>query len=111
MHRITMLGTGLIGMFYTMALHSHRRRDRVHCVYSRSAERVKKFAGEWDIPRHTTNMQEAIDDPETDVVVVGAPESSARRGGAGGGRGRQSGPGHQATGPQCGRGAADAAGW
>jgi len=73
MHRITMLGTGLIGMFYTMALHSHRRRDHVHCVYYRSAERVKKFAGEWDIPRHTTNMQEAIDDPETDVVVVALP--------------------------------------
>ena len=73
MHRITMLGTGLIGMFYTMALHSHRRRDRVQCAYSRSAERVKKFAGEWDIPRHTTNMQEAIDDPETDVVVVALP--------------------------------------
>jgi predicted dehydrogenase len=73
MHRITMLGTGLIGMFYTQSLHSHRRRDRVQCVYSRSAERVKKFASQWDIPRHTTNMQEAIEDPETDVVVVALP--------------------------------------
>lgn len=73
MHRISMLGTGLIGMFYTMSLHSHRRRDRVHCVYSRSAERAKKFAGEWDIPRHTSDMHEAINDPETDVVVVALP--------------------------------------
>ena len=27
MHRISMLGTGLIGMFYTMALHRHRGRE------------------------------------------------------------------------------------
>ena len=40
-HKITMLGTGLIGMFYIMALHSQRSRDRVHAVYSRTADRVK----------------------------------------------------------------------
>lgn len=73
MHRITMLGTGLIGSFYTMALHSHRGRDRVHVAYSRSAERARKFADEWDVPRHTTNMLEAINDPETDVVIVALP--------------------------------------
>ena len=39
-HRVTMLGTGLIGMFYTMTLHSQRSRDSVHLVYSRSAERA-----------------------------------------------------------------------
>jgi predicted dehydrogenase len=73
MHRISMLGTGLIGMFYTMALHSHRRRDRVHVVYSRSPDRAKKFAADWGIPRHTTNLEEAIRDADTDVVVVGLP--------------------------------------
>ena len=50
MHRITMLGTGLIGMFYTMALHSHRRRDRVHVAYSRSPDRAKKFAARMGHP-------------------------------------------------------------
>src|SRR5262245_61864235 len=73
MHRVAMLGTGLIGMFYTMALHSHRRQDRVHVLYSRSAERAKKCAGEWGIPRHTSNLKEAIGDPEIDVVVVALP--------------------------------------
>ncbi len=38
-HAITMLGTGLIGDFYTMTLHGQRRRDSVRVVYSRSAER------------------------------------------------------------------------
>ena len=28
-HRVTMLGTGLIGDFYTMTLHGQRSRDRV----------------------------------------------------------------------------------
>ena len=73
MHRITMLGTGLIGGFYTMALHNHRRRDRVHVAYSRSPDRAAKFAAEWGIPRHTANLEEAIRDAETDVVVVALP--------------------------------------
>jgi predicted dehydrogenase len=74
-HNITMLGTGLIGLFYTMTLHGHRGKDRVRMVYSRSAERAKSFASEWSIPRYTTDMREAIQDPGTDVVVVGLPNN------------------------------------
>lgn len=75
MHKITMLGTGLIGMFYTMTLHTKRGQDRVHVVYSRSADRAKQFAQEWSIPKWTTNLDEAIRDPETDVVVIGLPNN------------------------------------
>lgn len=75
MHKITMLGTGLIGMFYTMTLHGLRSRDQVKVVYSRSAERAEKFAGEWNIPTWTTDMEAAINDPETDVVVIGLPNN------------------------------------
>jgi predicted dehydrogenase len=71
--KITMLGTGLIGTFYTMCLHGQRGRDRVHAVYSRTQERAQTFAQEWDIPRTYTNLAEAIGDPETDVVVIGLP--------------------------------------
>jgi predicted dehydrogenase len=70
-----MLGTGLIGMFYTMTLHGNRSRDRVHTVYSRTAERAEKFAGDWDIPKWTTDMAEAIHDSDTDVVVIGLPNN------------------------------------
>lgn len=73
MHKVTMLGTGLIGLFYTMSLHGYRSRDRVSVVYSRSEEKVKQFAKDWNIPRWTTSMEAAINDPETDVVVVGLP--------------------------------------
>ncbi|MCA9177521.1 MAG: Gfo/Idh/MocA family oxidoreductase [Planctomycetales bacterium] len=73
MQRITMLGAGLIGMFYTMSLHGRRSRDRVEVVYSRTAERARNFANEWGIPRHTDQLAEAINDPDTDVVVVALP--------------------------------------
>ena len=74
-HNITMLGTGLIGMFYTMTLHSQRSRDRVQVVYSRTEDRAKTFATEWDIPTWETNLADAINDPDTDVVVIGLPNN------------------------------------
>ena len=73
MHRITMLGGGFIGNFYTQTLHGGRSQDRVQVVYSRSAERARNSAAAWGVPRWTTDMAEAIDDAETDVVVVGLP--------------------------------------
>ncbi len=72
-HKLTMLGTGLIGMFYTMTLHRHRGIDRVQVVYSRTEERARTFAEEWDIPRWTTDLKAAIEDEETDGVVIGLP--------------------------------------
>jgi predicted dehydrogenase len=74
-HNVTMLGTGLIGMFYTMTLHSQRGRDRVTMVYSRSEERVRQFAKDWNIPRWTTDLKEAIEDADTDTVVIGLPNN------------------------------------
>lgn len=71
--KITMLGTGLIGMFYTMTLHRPRTHDRVQMVYSRSPERAQQFAAQWGIPRWSTDMAAAINDPETEVVVIGLP--------------------------------------
>ncbi len=72
-HAITMLGTGLIGDFYTNTLHGQRGRDRVRVVYSRSAERGAAFRERWDIAESTTDLAAAIDHPDTDVVVVGLP--------------------------------------
>ncbi len=72
-HSITMLGTGLIGDFYTHTLHGQRGRDRVRVVYSRSAERGAAFRERWDIPESTTDLATAVNHPDTDVVVVGLP--------------------------------------
>jgi len=74
-HKITMLGTGLIGTFYTMTLHGQRGRDAVHCIYSRSEKRAKEFADQWNVPRWETDMKKAIEDNDTDVVVIGLPNN------------------------------------
>jgi predicted dehydrogenase len=72
-HAITMLGTGLIGDFYTRALQAHRSLDEVRVVYSRTRERCTAFAERWGIPESSTDLKHAIEHPETDVVVVGLP--------------------------------------
>jgi predicted dehydrogenase len=72
-HRVAMLGTGLIGDFYTMTLHGRRGRDRVQVVYSRTEERGAAFRERWGIPASTTSVDEAVNHPEVDTVVVGLP--------------------------------------
>jgi len=72
-HSITMLGTGLIGDFYTTTLHGQRGRDRVRMVYSRSPERGEAFRVRHGIPESTTDLKAAIEHPDTSVVVVGLP--------------------------------------
>ena len=75
MHKITMLGTGLIGAFYTKTLHSGRSRDHVEVVYSRTLERAETFAKDFSVPHYTTGLEEAINHPQTDVVVIGLPNN------------------------------------
>src|SRR5215208_8191191 len=70
-----MLGTGLIGLFYTQTLHRQRNRDRVHVVYSRSQERAAEFAEANGVPESSTDVEEAIAHPETDTVVIGLPNT------------------------------------
>jgi predicted dehydrogenase len=72
-HRLTMLGTGLIGLFYTETLHGRRGRDSVHVVYSRSEERARAFADEHGVREFSTDLEAAIAHRDTDVVVVGLP--------------------------------------
>ena len=73
MHKITMLGAGFIGMFYTKTIQRSRSKDEVSVIFNRTAENAKTFAETYNIPRWTGDMDEAINDPETDVVVVGLP--------------------------------------
>ena len=59
-HAITMLGTGLIGDFYTNTLQGQRGRDEVRVVYSRSAERGAAFRDRWNIAESTTDLTAAV---------------------------------------------------
>jgi predicted dehydrogenase len=70
-----MLGTGLIGLFYTRTLHGQRSRDRVQVVYSRSEERARAFADAEGVLEWTTDLEAAIAHSETDTVIVGLPNN------------------------------------
>src|SRR4051794_41336564 len=72
-HHVTMLGTGLIGEFYTATLHGQRGRDHVRVVFSKSEERGTAFRERWSIPESTTDLRAAIEHADTDTVVVGLP--------------------------------------
>jgi predicted dehydrogenase len=73
MANVAMLGTGLIGLFYTMALSGKRSRDRVVIVQGRDAAKTEAFARKHGVPRWTTHLEEAVSDPEVDLVVIGLP--------------------------------------
>ena len=88
MANVAMLGTGLIGLFYTMSLHGKRSRDRVVVVQGRDAAKTKAFAEKWGIPRWTTSLEEAVSAPDVDLVVIGLPEPPPPRGGQRRPRGR-----------------------
>ena len=73
MRRITMLGTGFIANFYTVTLHGMRSRDQVTMVCGSRLEAAREFAGRHGIPRYSASIEEAVNDPETDLVVVALP--------------------------------------
>ena len=74
-HNITLLGAGLIGTFYTMTIHGQRSRDRVHTVCALTDDEAKAFAGKWGIPHWTSDMAKAVQNPDTDLVIVGLPNN------------------------------------
>ncbi len=69
MHKIAMIGTGLIGRFYTMSLKHFRGKDEIVMACSKEEEEAAKFAEEFGIPRYTTDMAKAIQDPEVDTEL------------------------------------------
>lgn len=73
MHKIAMLGTGLIGRFYTMSLLNFRGKDEIVMACANNLEEVEKFASEFNIPRTSTDLAEAINDSEVDTVIVALP--------------------------------------
>jgi len=72
---IAMLGTGFISDFYTNTLHSLRSDDRVILAYSRSKERATEFAKKYDIPYHSSDLEEAVHHPDVNTIVIGLPNN------------------------------------
>ncbi len=71
--KIAMLGSGFIARFYATSLHGQRRKDSIYTVYSRNPENAKRFAEDYQLPHFTSDMEEAIQHPEVDVVLISLP--------------------------------------
>ncbi|HEY7447506.1 MAG TPA: Gfo/Idh/MocA family oxidoreductase [Vicinamibacterales bacterium] len=70
--KICLAGTGAMGVTHVNAL---RKLDDVEVVSvaSRTAEGGKAFAAEWQIPFHSTNLEECIDRAGVDAVILTTP--------------------------------------
>jgi 2-hydroxy-4-carboxymuconate semialdehyde hemiacetal dehydrogenase len=70
--KICLAGTGAMGATHVKAL---RKLDDVEIVSvaSRTTEGGKAFASEWQIPFHSTNLEECIDRPGVDAVILTTP--------------------------------------
>ncbi|MBL7696643.1 MAG: Gfo/Idh/MocA family oxidoreductase [Chitinophagaceae bacterium] len=75
MQKIAMLGSGFIGRFYADSLQGQRSKDKIVSIYSRKEESAKKFAGDYNVPHFTTNMEESISNPEVTIVCIALPNN------------------------------------
>jgi predicted dehydrogenase len=73
MKKIALLGTGFIGNFYAMSLLGQRRKEMINIVCSIPEDSAREFARKWGVPKYTASLKEAVNDPDSDVVVVGLP--------------------------------------
>lgn len=73
MSKIALLGTGLIGQFYAVSLVNQRKKDVITIVCSGHESSAKEFAKKFNIPKYTASIKEAIEDPDTELVVIGLP--------------------------------------
>ncbi|MFZ2052911.1 MAG: Gfo/Idh/MocA family oxidoreductase [Candidatus Aminicenantales bacterium] len=72
-HNITLLGAGLIGTFYTMTIQGQRSRDRIGTICALTEDEAQAFARRWGIPKWTGSMAKAVNDPDSDIVIIGVP--------------------------------------
>ena len=72
---IAMLGSGFIGRFYADSIQGYRSKDKIVSIYSRREESAKKFADDYKVTFHTTDMEAAINRPEVDIVCISLPNN------------------------------------
>ena len=75
MKKIAMLGSGFIARFYADSLQGYRNNDKIVSIYSRKEASAKKFADDYNVSHHTTNMEEAIAHPDVDIVCISLPNN------------------------------------
>ncbi|MGN6193524.1 MAG: Gfo/Idh/MocA family protein [Ginsengibacter sp.] len=68
--KLAILGSGFIARFYADALVGQRRKDVITKVYSRTIENAKKFADDYKVPKFTDSINDCVNDPDVDVVII-----------------------------------------
>src|SRR4051794_15452481 len=69
--KVCMVGYGMMGVWHSEAL---RRTDAVlHTVVGRRAEGAREFAERYGYRKWTLSLDEALADPEVDVVILATP--------------------------------------
>jgi predicted dehydrogenase len=68
--KLAILGSGFIARFYADALVGQRRKDVITKVYSRTIENAKKFADDYKVPKFTDNINDCVNDPDVDAVII-----------------------------------------
>ncbi len=71
--KIALLGSGFIARFYATSLHAQRRKDFIYTIYSRNIDNAALFAKDYNLPHYTSDMEEAINHPEVEVVLIALP--------------------------------------
>ena len=72
--RISLAGTGAMGVIHMKALKKIAGIEVVS-INSRTEESGKAFADEWKIPHYSTNLEECIDQPGVEAVILTTPSS------------------------------------
>ena len=75
MQKIAMLGSGFIGRFYADSLQGQRSKDKIVSIYSRREESAARFAKDYDVAHQTTDMEEAIANPDVNIVCISLPNN------------------------------------
>ena len=69
---IGMLGAGFVANVYMESIRYVRDCDVAGC-FSQDADNARQFAETWNIPYFTTSMDELIQQPDTDLIIVAVP--------------------------------------
>jgi 2-hydroxy-4-carboxymuconate semialdehyde hemiacetal dehydrogenase len=72
--KISLAGTGAMGVIHMKALRKIAGVEVVS-VNSRTDESGKAFSAEWGIPHYSTSLEESIDRPGVDAVILTTPSS------------------------------------
>jgi 2-hydroxy-4-carboxymuconate semialdehyde hemiacetal dehydrogenase len=72
--KICLAGTGAMGVIHMKALNKISGAEVVS-VNSRTQESGKAFAAEWGIPHYSTSLEESLERPGVDAVILTTPSS------------------------------------